>query len=186
MLNRECLSLMNNPRSSSPSRSRKQLLSFTLSEWYTVNDGVMGGRSLGKCEITHDQHLRFHGSISLENRGGFASVRCSPRKFGLLPQDTLVLTVCCDGREYSVNLYLLNAPTAYSYRAPLPTQPGVWTSVRIGLSRFQATSFGRVVPEFGPVPVEQIQAIGIMLADKQPGPFELEVASIEVETSPAV
>jgi monofunctional biosynthetic peptidoglycan transglycosylase len=58
--------------------------------------------------------------------------------------------------------------------------------VRIGLSRFQATSFGRVVPEFGPVPVEQIQAIGIMLADKQPGPFELEVASIEVETSPAV
>ena len=41
----------------------------------TVNDGVMGGRSAGRFKITGDKKMEFSGTLSLENNGGFASVR---------------------------------------------------------------------------------------------------------------
>lgn len=44
-------------------------------EWQTVNDGVMGGVSQGKFKIIDKKTLEFFGTLSLENNGGFASVR---------------------------------------------------------------------------------------------------------------
>ena len=55
------------------------LFDFTGAEgakdWQTVNDGVMGGVSEGKFKITDKKTLEFFGTLSLENNGGFASVR---------------------------------------------------------------------------------------------------------------
>ena len=45
--------------------------------WTIVNDGVMGGVSDGRFRITADQTMEFFGTLSLENNGGFASVRSS-------------------------------------------------------------------------------------------------------------
>jgi hypothetical protein len=78
-------------------------------EWQTVNDGVMGGVSEGKFKITDQKTLEFSGTLSLENNGGFASVRTKAKKLGLEKGDTLVARVKGDGREYSMNLYLNNA-----------------------------------------------------------------------------
>ena len=44
-------------------------------EWKTVNDGVMGGVSEGKCKITDTKTMEFFGTLSLKNDGDFASVR---------------------------------------------------------------------------------------------------------------
>ncbi len=44
-------------------------------DWQTVNDGVMGGVSEGKFKITDKKTMEFFGTLSLENNGGFASVR---------------------------------------------------------------------------------------------------------------
>jgi NADH dehydrogenase [ubiquinone] 1 alpha subcomplex assembly factor 1 len=44
-------------------------------DWQTVNDGVMGGDSQGKFKIIDKKTLEFFGTLSLENNGGFASVR---------------------------------------------------------------------------------------------------------------
>lgn len=58
------------------------LLSFAAPEaaqqWQAVNDGVMGGVSDGRFKITADGTLEFFGTLSLENNGGFASVRTRP------------------------------------------------------------------------------------------------------------
>lgn len=48
--------------------------------WVAVNDGVMGGRSTGGPEVAAGQ-LRFTGVLSLENNGGFSSVRTVGRDF---------------------------------------------------------------------------------------------------------
>src|SRR5210317_35617 len=48
--------------------------------WQTVNDGVMGGRSDGRFRINEDKYMEFFGTLSLENNGGFASVRSRPRE----------------------------------------------------------------------------------------------------------
>ncbi len=52
-------------------------------EWQTINDGVMGGISEGKFKITDKKTLEFFGTLSLENNGGFASVRTKAKKLGV-------------------------------------------------------------------------------------------------------
>ena len=45
------------------------------SDWRIVDDVVMGGRSDGSFRINDAGNGVFEGSISLENNGGFSSVR---------------------------------------------------------------------------------------------------------------
>jgi len=51
--------------------------------WQTVNDGVMGGRSDGRFKINDEKKMEFFGTLSLENNGGFASVRSRESKLRL-------------------------------------------------------------------------------------------------------
>lgn len=148
--------------------------------WQTVNDGVMGGRSQGRFRITDAATLEFTGNLSLENNGGFASVRTKPTALPLRAGDTLVLRLKGDGRTYMVNLYTKARRTAFSYRAEVPTEKDRWQEVRLPLERFEPTSFGRVVPGMGPVDPGQIDGLGIMLGDKKPGAFRLEVEWLKV------
>ncbi|MEM1443591.1 MAG: CIA30 family protein, partial [Verrucomicrobiota bacterium] len=41
-------------------------------DWSIVNDGVMGGLSKGKVEISKEGIMTFSGTLSLENNGGFS------------------------------------------------------------------------------------------------------------------
>jgi NADH dehydrogenase [ubiquinone] 1 alpha subcomplex assembly factor 1 len=149
-------------------------------KWQVVNDGVMGGVSDGRFTITEQGTLEFSGTLSLENNGGFASVRTRPTALDIQPGDTLVVRVRGDGREYVLNLYTKSRRMAFSYRAPLPTTKDEWTQVEIPLADFIPTAFGRRVREMGPVEPDQINGLGFMLSDKQAGPFKLEVESVMV------
>ena len=51
--------------------------------WTSVNDGVMGGISRGGFKRTEQKTLLFSGELSLENNGGFASIRTKPRTLNL-------------------------------------------------------------------------------------------------------
>lgn len=150
-------------------------------EWQAVNDGVMGGVSEGKFKITEKKTLEFFGTLSLENNGGFASVRTKAKKLGLEKGDTVVAKVRGDGREYTLNLYLNKPLVAFSYRATVQTKKDEWIEVKVPLEKFEATSFGRVVKDAGAVKPEEVNALGFMLSDKKPGAFKLEVESIKVE-----
>ncbi len=149
-------------------------------EWQTVNDGVMGGVSEGKFKITDTKTLEFSGTLSLENNGGFASVRTKAKKLGLEKGDTLVARVKGDGREYSMNLYLDKPLMAFSYRTAVPTKKGEWIEVKVPLDNFVATSFGRVVKDAGAVKPDEVAAVGFLLGDKKAGAFKLEVEWIQV------
>ena len=150
-------------------------------DWQTVNDGVMGGVSEGKLKITDKKTMEFFGTLSLENNGGFASVRTKAKRLGFEKGDTVVAKVKGDGREYSLNLYLNKPLIAFSYRATVQTKQDEWIEVKVPLDKFEATSFGRPVKNAGAVKPEDINALGFMLGDKKAGPFKMEVESITVE-----
>jgi len=149
-------------------------------EWQTVNDGVMGGVSEGKLKVTAEKTLEFFGTLSLENNGGFASVRTKAKKLNLEKGDTLVAKVRGDGREYSLNLYVTKPLVAFSYRATVPTTKGEWLEVKVPLDKFEATSFGRPVLDAGPVNPTEVNVLGFLLGDEKAGPFKLEVEWIKV------
>jgi monofunctional biosynthetic peptidoglycan transglycosylase len=150
-------------------------------QWQAVNDGVMGGVSDGRFTITDDNTLEFSGTLSLENNGGFASVRTKATDLDIEAGDTLVVRVKGDGREYVLNLYTKSRRMAFSYRAPLPTTKDEWTEVRVPLEDFIPTAFGRRVQGMGPVGPDQINGLGFMLSDKKPGKFRMQVESVKVE-----
>jgi NADH dehydrogenase [ubiquinone] 1 alpha subcomplex assembly factor 1 len=149
-------------------------------DWQTVNDGVMGGVSEGKFQIADRKILAFFGTLSLENNGGFASVRTKPKKLGLEKSDTVVVKVRGDGREYTLNLYLNKPLIAFSYRATVQTKKDEWIEAKVPLEKFEATSFGRVVKDAGAVDPKEVNALGFMVSDKKAGPFKLEIEWIKV------
>ncbi len=149
-------------------------------QWQAVNDGVMGGVSDGQFRITDDTTLEFFGTLSLENNGGFASVRTKPMDLDINGGDTIVVRVKGDGRDYVLNIYTKSRRMAFSYRASLPTAKGQWTEVAIPLADFIPTAFGRRVQGMGPVQPDQINGLGVMLSDKQAGPFRMEVEWVKV------
>jgi monofunctional biosynthetic peptidoglycan transglycosylase len=160
------------------------LFDFTGTEaaqqWQAVNDGVMGGVSDGRFRITHKNTLEFYGTLSLENNGGFTSVRTKPADLDIKAGDELVIRVKGDGREYVLNLYTKSRRMAFSYRATLPTVKNEWTEVAVPLEEFIPTSFGRRVQGMGPVEPSEITSIGFMLSDKKAGPFEMQIEWVKV------
>ncbi len=151
----------------------------SANEWQTVNDGVMGGISQGQIKITAEKTMEFVGKLSLENNGGFASFRSKSKNLNLKKGDTLALRARGDGREYSLNLYTQRRLTAFSYRAMFTTNKDEWIEVRIPMDRFVATSYGQVVNDT-PLDPKEIDGLGILLADKKPGNFKLEIEWIKV------
>ena len=151
------------------------------SQWRSVNDGVMGGRSEGRFKITDNNTMQFFGRLSLANNGGFASVRSPRRPLRLIAGDTIVFRARGDGRTYCVNLYTSRRLTAFSYRASFKTKKNQWLTIRVPLNAFQATSFGRVLQNRVLDP-GQVNGIGILLADKKAGIFKLEVDRIQVHS----
>jgi NADH dehydrogenase [ubiquinone] 1 alpha subcomplex assembly factor 1 len=163
----------------------RPVLDFTGPEaapkWQAVNDGVMGGVSDGRFKVTDEGTLEFSGTLSLENNGGFASVRTKPAELNLRAGDTIVVRLKGDGREYMLNLYTKSRQRAFSYRAPLPTTKDEWTEVRVPLEDFIPTAFGRRLQGMGPVEPNQINGLGFMLSDKKPGAFQMQVEWVKVE-----
>ncbi|MEI8019726.1 MAG: CIA30 family protein [Schlesneria sp.] len=150
-------------------------------EWQTINDGVMGGVSDGKFKITNEKTLEFYGTLSLENNGGFASVRTRAKQLGLEKGDFIVAKVQGDGREYTLNLYVNKPLIAFSYKATVQTKKDERIEIRVPLDKFEATSFGRVVKDEGPVDPKEVNSLGFMLSDKKAGSFKMEIESIQVE-----
>ena len=149
-------------------------------KWQSVNDGVMGGVSDGRFRLTEAKTLEFFGRLSLENNGGFASVRTRPTDLDIKADDTIVVRVKGDGREYVLNIYTKSRRMAFSYRASLPTTKDEWTEVRVPLQDFIPTAFGRRVQGMGPVEPDQINGLGFMLSDKKAGPFQMQVEWVKV------
>ena len=155
----------------------------SLKGWISVNDGVMGGVSKGGCKRTENGTLLFGGDLSLENNGGFASIRTEPRALNLKGVSAVVVKARGDGRTYWAELRTTGQMGASSYRADLPTQKGEWVETSIPLADFKLQAFGRSLPG-GAVNPDKVDSIGFTLADKQAGPFELEIEQISGVTAP--
>jgi NADH dehydrogenase [ubiquinone] 1 alpha subcomplex assembly factor 1 len=148
-------------------------------QWQTVNDGVMGGVSDGRFKINADKKMEFYGTLSLENNGGFASVRSRPTSLGIKSGDSVMARVRGDGREYRMNLYVPRGSGGYSFRRSFKTKEGKWIEVSFPVDKFVATYRGRVFSNQKLDP-SKVNSVGFLLGDKNAGPFKLEVDWIKV------
>lgn len=145
------------------------------SRWDAVNDGVMGGVSRSDIRRTDRGTGLFAGVLSLENHGGFASVRAALGPHDLSASAGLEVRVRGDGRTYQLRLRSDDWFDGIAYAADLETRAGEWTVVRIPFPKFRPTFRGRILTDVPPLDTSCIGQLAFMLRDRIAGPFFLEI-----------
>jgi hypothetical protein len=105
-------------------------------EWLIVNDSVMGGVSQSEMIVTPAGTAVFRGNVSLDNNGGFASVRTYPIAYQLAGYDGLSLRVKGDGQQYRLRLRMDNQLDGIAYQVNFETQPDTWLNIRVPFAEF--------------------------------------------------
>jgi hypothetical protein len=140
-----------------------------------VDDAVMGGVSASRLVAAGASIAAFQGVVSLENNGGFASIRSAPRAWGTAAAKAFVLRVRGDGKRYRFNVRTAGGLAAFRYEAPLEPPAGAWMVVEIPVAGFAAKAFGQALPGIQAPDPGEIESLGFMISDRQAGPFRLEI-----------
>ena len=143
--------------------------------WQTIDDVVMGGVSRSTFRVEPGGIGVFEGVVSLEQGGGFASVRSRPAQVDLGGYDGLEVRTRGDGKRYRFRLRTGPNLQGVAYQVSFETEAGVWQSTRFGFEMFRPTFRGREVPEAPPLDVSSITSFGWLIAEEQAGPFRLEI-----------
>jgi monofunctional biosynthetic peptidoglycan transglycosylase len=154
--------------------------------WTVVNDGVMGGRSTSTVQEDPTGTIVFAGDVSLENNGGFASVRLPIAESDLSAFGGLRLRLRGDGNRYQIRLRTDDRFDGIAYSARFRTT-GDWETVEIPYAAFEPTFRGVRPRGAPPLDPSRIRQLGFLIADEQAGPFRLEVADLSayvVNTAP--
>ncbi|MBZ0111564.1 MAG: CIA30 family protein [Thermoanaerobaculia bacterium] len=154
----------------------KAIFEFHDSEsaWKSIDDVVMGGLSSSRMRVEQGRAV-FDGELSLDNNGGFASVRSEPLAQRLTGNSGLTLHVLGDGRAYQVRIRTNDAFDGPSYQVSMTPPDGVWTVVKLPFSSFRPTFRGRSLSGYPRLTSEEVRTIGVLIADKEEGPFRLEL-----------
>ena len=143
--------------------------------WASVNDTVMGGVSSSRHELTEDGTFIFRGNLSLENNGGFASVRSRMEPMDLAGADAFRLRVRGDGHRYQLRFRVDGEWSWVNYWQGFDTKAGEWIEVELPVEGFRAGWRGEPVPQAPAFDPARPFEITLMATDKQEGEFELEV-----------
>lgn len=156
---------------------RGYLAHLDASDWRSLDDTVMGGISASRMAATEDG-IRFEGTVSLENNGGFASVRraLSP---DLPPLRAIRLTVRGDGNRFQARLRTDEGARGIAWRHVFPTT-GEVQQLEIPVEAFEPVFRGRVLADAGPLDPGAIRELGFMTAQKHAGAFALDIHQIQL------
>lgn len=146
-----------------------------VSEWFSINDGVMGGVSSGSFIQLEPGVAQFCGRVSFENNGGFASVRTHPLTVSVAGYDGIEMRVRGDGKKFKLRLKTEVGPEGLCYEIPFPTNKDDWSLVRLPFKQAKAKFRGVKIPFVSALNPGKIKSLGLLISDKQEGPFRLDV-----------
>ncbi|SFN80799.1 CIA30 family protein [Salegentibacter flavus] len=148
------------------------------SDWETVNDGVMGGNSGSNLESSTGGNAIFRGSVSLENNGGFASLRYQFAPKDIQGYKKAFILLKGDGKTYKFRMKSsINDKASYTYT--FETTVG-WQTVEVPLKEMEPVFRGEKLelPNFS---ADMIEEIRFLIANKKAEDFRLEINKIELK-----
>lgn len=157
------------------------LMDMSIEPWLTVNDAVMGGLSSGGM-VMLKEHLTFQGYLSLQNNGGFSSVR-RPTQESFAHSNGIRLTVEGDGRRYQLRLRQDRNFDGIAWRREFITDGSIQL-VELPFAEFEPVYRGQTVPNAGTLEPGLIRQIGFLIADKTEGAFSLSILKMEIIRQP--
>lgn len=147
-------------------------------DWLIVDDGVMGGLSEGNFTTDTDGNGVFSGTVSLENNGGFSSVRHQFDKIKATKDSKVLIRLKGDGKDYQFRIKD-KSNSYYSYITTFKTT-GKWETVEIKLSDLYPSFRGRKLnlPNFNS---DSFEEIVFLVGNKKKESFQLVLDKIELE-----
>ena len=152
--------------------------STDIGSWKIVNDGVMGGSSNSTFSQNKEGHGVFKGNVSIENNGGFASVRLQLSSFIVNDSKQLKIKLKGDGKNYQLRVKA-NASDYYSYITEFSTS-GSWETIVINLNNLYPSFRGRKMDQEN-FNAPSFEEISFLIANKKSEPFILELEKIELD-----
>lgn len=147
-------------------------------KWVVTDDVVMGGKSSGKFTVSNEGHGVFEGEVSLENNGGFSSVRYKFKKIKVLNFNSIILKIKGDCKKYQFRIKA-NSNDYYSYISVFETT-NEWQEIQISLNDMYPAFRGKILdkPNFKENFIEEI---AFLIGNKKQENFELLIDSIELQ-----
>ena len=149
-------------------------------KWNIVNDTVMGGRSSSRWS-KNSSALSFEGFLSLENNGGFASVRHDLNNINLSSTEGIFIKVKGDGRKYQFRIRSQASRWA-NYSQEFKTKKDTVQSFFLPYKDFKPSWRGRSVRNVPTLTGKDVRGIGFLLGDKVQGKFKLDILNISAST----
>lgn len=146
--------------------------------WQVVDDTVMGGRSDGALMIDKDGHAVFEGVVSLDNNGGFSSLRYGAGTIEAVEYDRFVLMIKGDGKNYQFRVKS-SRYDRHSYSYTFETN-GDWQEVEIPFSQMTPT-FRGFTPDIPNYPGDKFEEIGLLIGNKKVESFRILIDRIGME-----
>lgn len=157
------------------------LFDFTLgsdiSDWRTVDDTVMGGVSAGTFSLSEEGHGLYQGSVSLDNNGGFSSLRYRMPSIRIEGNTKAVLRLRGDGKTYQFRTKTADYDR-HSYVSNFQTS-GEWEEIEIELHGMKPRWRGRRL-DMEDYPAEMLSEIAILIGNKKEEDFRLELDWIKL------
>ena len=150
----------------------------SISNWVVVDDVVMGGRSTGNFKLNKDGNGVFYGNVSLDNNGGFSSLRHGFNKLNIEKFKTLVLKIKGDGKNYQFRIKHKSSDYA-SYITSFSSS-GEWQEIEIPINSMYPSFRGRKLdePNFSH---ESVEEITFLIANKKNEDFMLIIDKISIK-----
>ncbi|WP_340105331.1 CIA30 family protein [Rhodohalobacter sp. 8-1] len=150
-----------------------------IRNWRIVDDVVMGGRSNGSFSLSEDGHGVFSGEISLENNGGFSSVRYGINDLPVDDKSFVHIRLKGDGKTYQFRIKH-NRRYEYAYVHEFETS-GKWQTIEIPIDSMYPVYRGRRLdrPNFD---YDSIEELTFLIGNGRPQTFRLLIDKIELVT----
>jgi len=149
-----------------------------ITSWRVVDDVVMGGVSSGNFEINEKGNGLFTGEISLDNNGGFSSLRYRFDKINVENFTKVILKIKGDGKKYQFRVKD-NSQNDYSYIQSFETSNN-WELIEINLSDMYPAFRGRNL-DMSNFSSTKIEEIALLIGNKKEETFRLEISKIYLQ-----
>lgn len=151
-----------------------------VNDWAAIDDRVMGGISRSRLRHDPQGHAIFEGEVSLERNGGFASVRSRPGARGKPGAAACVIEVRGKGKRFKLSLLTDDGFDSLNYQTSFTPTGSTWQTLPLPLAAFRATFRGREVPDAPALDPARVRQVGLMIAERQTGPFALDIRRISL------
>jgi NADH dehydrogenase [ubiquinone] 1 alpha subcomplex assembly factor 1 len=145
--------------------------------WYAIDDVVMGGGSHSGMRMESGRAV-FAGVVSLDHGGGFASVRSHAALWDLRDYTGIELTLQGDGCRYKLRLKTDPGFDGVNWETAFVTSANEHQTLRFPFRDLTPVYRGKPVSVAPPFDAGRIATFGLLISDRQSGPFRLEVETV--------